>query len=170
VLGNQTCLTTVESSDGANPLRCHPWKWSPGRYGGELRWRAQADLCLHKQNDDWNNGNPIHLWDCEQRGEQMKTWIWDRASGQIRAQHNEAMCWRKERLDDQAGQRIHLWRCLEGTAAQKSWDYDEDTGFIRNRLNPGLCIVKPAGTGGSGVATVLGPCPATPDPNARWEL
>lgn len=29
-----------------------------------LQLNANPDKCLHKKNPDWENGNPIHLWDC----------------------------------------------------------------------------------------------------------
>lgn len=42
--------------------------------GGLIRARLNQSKCLHKDRNDWENGNPIHLWDCDAGVARFKTW------------------------------------------------------------------------------------------------
>jgi hypothetical protein len=40
--------------------------------------------CIHKKYADNNNGNPIHLWSCDQGSDDNKTWVYDEETQYIR--------------------------------------------------------------------------------------
>jgi len=75
-----------------------------------LQLKANPDKCLQKMNPDWENGNPIHLWDCDV-DKDNESWIYDAQTGQIRAKANPDKCLHKKNSDWENGNPIHLWDC-----------------------------------------------------------
>jgi pathogenesis-related protein 1 len=61
-------------------------------------------------NPDWENGNPIHLWDCG-IDTNNESWIYNAQTGQIRAKANPDKCIQKMNPDWENGNPIHLWDC-----------------------------------------------------------
>ena len=54
---------------------------------GYIRNRANPQKCIHKKFGDFENGNPLHLYDCDAVGptvEGNKTWMYEPATGYIR--------------------------------------------------------------------------------------
>ena len=98
--------------------------------------------CLHRKKNDWQNGNPIHLWRCDDGSPDMKTWIFEKTTGYIRSSARPSMCWHKKNLDWLDGNPIHLWDCNDGELEQKAWVYDEQAKVIRSRANRSKCIQK----------------------------
>ncbi|MCL1490444.1 MAG: CAP domain-containing protein [Pseudanabaena sp. Salubria-1] len=105
-----------------------------------LQLKANSDKCLQKMNPDWENGNPIHLWDCgvDQNNE---SWVYNAQTGQIRAKANPDKCIQKMNPDWENGNPIHLWDCGIDTN-NESWIYNAQTGQIRAKANPDKCIQK----------------------------
>ncbi|MDX2098277.1 MAG: RICIN domain-containing protein [Leptolyngbyaceae cyanobacterium bins.59] len=71
---------------------------------------ANSNKCLQKKDPGWDNGNPIHLWDCgvEKNNE---SWVYDSKTGQIRAKANPKKCLQKKDPGWDNGNPIHLWDC-----------------------------------------------------------
>ncbi|OLP19684.1 hypothetical protein BST81_03840 [Leptolyngbya sp. 'hensonii'] len=102
--------------------------------------KANSTKCLQKMNPSWENGNPIHLWDCgvERNNE---SWVYDVKTGQIRAKANPAKCLQKKEPGWENGNPIHLWDCGVDRD-NESWVYDVKTGQIRAKANPSKCLQK----------------------------
>ena len=133
---------------------------TPKATGGLIRARLQTSTCLHRKLNDWNNGNPVHLWSCAAGNASMKTWRYDRSTGQISSTANPAKCWHKKFGNWNNGNPIHLWDCKAGPAANKTWTYDPTSGLIRARGNRAKCIHKKEAGFGNGNPVHLWDCNA----------
>ena len=125
------------------------WTQVPYRVNpGYIRARANTSKCIQKEFEHFENGNPIHLWDCNSEGPGEvgnKTWIFEPETGYISNGVNPAKCIHKEDDDFDDGNRIHLWDCdVAGDDAvrNKTWIYEERTGYIRNATRPDKCIQR----------------------------
>jgi hypothetical protein len=107
-----------------------------------IRARRNQDLCFHKQQGNWNNGNPIHLWECSKGHEAFKSWVWERDTGYIRSTGNTAKCIVKKSNSWVNGTEMVLGDCNSGSASMKSWDYEASSGLIRARNGRSMCIHK----------------------------
>ncbi len=105
---------------------------------GYVRNRANPAKCIHKAREDFDNGNPLHLWDCDATGpmiEGNKTWMYEPATGYIRNKVNPDTCIHRARDDFVNGNPVHLWDCNDpAPVAQidRTWIYEPRTGYVRN--------------------------------------
>jgi hypothetical protein len=143
----------------------------PRRPGGTYVHARHSSLqCLHKQYNNWQNGNPIHLWQCNAGAPDMRMWVYDEQTGYIRSAANPDKCWHKARRDWADGNPIHLWDCADGAAAQKTWTYDHGSGLIRSRVNPAKCIHKKNGGFTNGNPVHLWDCDAGRPEFKSWTM
>ncbi len=130
--------------------------------------RNNPAKCLHKKSGNWDNGNPIHLWDCGAGGSEMKTWVYDAGTGYIRAKENPAKCLHKKSGNWDNGNPIHLWDCDAGGPEMKTWVYDAGTGYIKAKENPAKCFHKKHGNWDNGNPIHLWDCAAGEANNKTW--
>jgi hypothetical protein len=138
--------------------------------GTYVHARFSSLQCLHRQFDNWQNGNPIHLWQCSAGAPDMRMWQYDEQTGYIRSAANLEKCWHKARRDWANGNPIHLWDCSDGLPAQKTWTYDHQTGLIRSRVNPAKCIHKKNGGFDNGNPVHLWDCDAGKPEFKSWTM
>jgi hypothetical protein len=155
-LGIDLCRTVTAS--GPNPIKCQPWKWAQGHYGGVVQAASHPEWCVHKKSDGFANGNVLHLWECNNGDSSQKNWRYEHKTHYIRAQGSWDMCWHKERADWQAGQAVHLWSCAAGGEDQKTWLLDTLHQEIHAKGFPSMCIVKEDGDFAEGKRLQLKPC------------
>ena len=129
-----------------------------------------TDICFHKKYPDWKNGNPIHLWDCNQGPDENKTWVYDSDTGYIRAKSNPSKCFHKKYPDWKNGNPIHLWDCNQGPDENKTWVYEPDTGYIRAKFNRSMCFHKKYPDWKNGNPIHLWDCNQGPDENKTWNI
>jgi Ricin-type beta-trefoil lectin domain len=132
--------------------------------------RNSMGQCLHRKFDNWQNGNPIHLWQCDAGAPNMKTWVFESNTGYIRSAADPSKCWHKDRLDWTNGNPIHLWNCNEGGPEQKTWTYEAQTGLIRSRANRSMCIHKREDGFRNGNPVHLSRCDAVRPEFKSWSL
>jgi hypothetical protein len=137
---------------------------------GQIQARYHKSQCLHKKYNNWNNGNPIHLWSCAAGSNTMKKWNYDPNTGYIRSVANRKMCWHKKFANWTNGNPIHLWNCSAGLAANKTWSYEANNGLIRARGNPRKCIHKKHGGFGNGNPVHLWDCNSGQREFKSWRL
>jgi hypothetical protein len=115
---------------------------------GYIRARADTSKCIQKQFEHFDNGNPIHLWDCNATGPGAignRTWLFEPETGYISNGVNPAKCIHKVNDNFDDGNRMHLWECdIAGDDAvrNKTWIYEPRTGYIRNATRPDKCIQR----------------------------
>ncbi len=131
-----------------------------------LQLKANSDKCLQKKNPDWENGNPIHLWDCGV-DKDNESWIYNAQTGQIRAKANPNKCLHKKNPDWENGNPIHLWDCGVDKD-NESWIYNAQTGQIRAKANPSKCLHKKNPDWENGNPIHLWDCDVDKD-NESWE-
>jgi hypothetical protein len=145
-------------------------KFPPAPTGSQIRARYKSSQCLHKKNNNWDNGNPVHLWSCAAGSDAMKKWNYDLKTGYIRSANNPRMCWQKKKGIWANGNPIHLWNCDAGVLANKTWTYEANSGLIRARKNRDKCIHKKNGGFGNGNPVHLWDCKAGKHEFKSWRL
>ncbi len=136
----------------------------------QIQARYKSSQCLHRKYNNWDNGNPIHLWSCAAGSDAMKVWGYDLQTGYIRSIANPRMCWHRKLNNWNNGNPIHLWSCSAGLAANKTWTYDAKSGLIRARGNPRKCIHKKEGGFSNGNPVHLWDCGAGRPEFKSWSL
>jgi len=104
-----------------------------------IRLNRSINKCWHKQSPDMNNGNIIHLWDCEDGTVSNRAYFYDRPTGYIRSSVMPSKCIHKQNDGWKKGDVIHLWDCEAGPAENKTFDYDARDGRVYFRFNPTFC-------------------------------
>ncbi len=104
-----------------------------------IRLNVYATKCLQKRADDFENGNIIHLWDCDIGPIGNKAFYYDPDTGYIRSSLQPSKCIHKKSLGFKVGDPLHLWDCDGGVAENKTFDYDERGGRISFKDNPTYC-------------------------------
>ncbi len=98
-----------------------------------------SSKCWHKQYDHTDNGNIIHIWDCDAGITGNKAFYYEPSTGYIRSSVTPSKCIHKQSEGWINGDRIHLWDCTGGTAENKTFSLDAQTGRVRFRANPSFC-------------------------------
>jgi len=164
--GRQGAVTPPQGVQGRGQVV----QQQPRPRGALIHARYSSLQCLHRQYDNWQNGNPIHLWQCNAGAPDMRMWVFDEKTGYIRSAANPAKCWHKARGDWANGNPIHLWDCDDGVPGQKTWTYDHTTGLIRSRVNLAKCIHKKSGGFENGNPVHLWDCAAGTPEFKSWTL
>ncbi|HDN26905.1 MAG TPA: hypothetical protein ENG03_07395, partial [Thioploca sp.] len=120
-------------------------KWKVVEVNYLIRGKYNPSKCFQKKSEGWNNGNPIHIWDCNAGLTENKSWVYDPKTGYIRGKENPSKCLHKKYYGWKNGNPIHVWDCNKGTAENKSWVYDPKTGYIRGKENTSKCMHKKSG-------------------------
>ena len=128
------------------------------------------NACLQKKLNNYDNGNPIHVWDCGSGSDANKTWIYEPLTGLIRNAVNRETCLHKREGGWRNGNPIHLWACDRGSAEYKTWLYDAKTSQIRARANPGSCMHKQFPGWENGNPVHLWRCFNPPNENEKWRV
>lgn len=144
-------------------------QWQLQRTTRIKAWHSWPEKCLHKKDSGENNGNPIHLWDCNTRGDENRTWLYEPDTGLIRAAVNLNKCLHKH-SGWSNGNRIHLWDCAAGPLENRTWDYEPATKYIRARHNPSKCFHKKSAGWDNGNPIHLWDCAAGPPENKTFSL
>jgi hypothetical protein len=139
-------------------------------FGRLVRARTNQSKCMHKRENNWNNGNPIHLWDCEAGRAEFKIWAYEEKTGYVRSAVNPAKCMHKREANWNNGNPIHLWDCEAGREEFKSWTYEEETGYIRSAVNPAKCMHKRENNWDNGNPIHLWDCDAGVDEFKSWDF
>ena len=132
--------------------------------------KGVVKACLQKKLNNFDNGNPIHIWDCGGGPARNKTWIYEPDSGLIRSAAERSTCLHKRENGWRNGNPIHLWKCDLGPAENKTWFYDVDTKQIRSRTNPSFCIHKQYSGTNNGNPVHLWRCGTQPNNNEMWDV
>jgi hypothetical protein len=135
-----------------------------------IRGAANSDACMHKKSPGWDNGNVIHLWDCDAGGRENKVWIFEPATGLIRNAANPDACLHKKFGGWENGNPIHLWDCDAGGPEMKTWRYEPSSGLIRSAVNPRFCMHKKSPGWDNGNVIHLWECDAGTSESKSWRL
>jgi hypothetical protein len=138
--------------------------------GAPIRNLANPAKCLHKDNSGWNNGNPVHLWDCNAGTKEFKAWFFDARTGYIHSAFNPSQCLHKKHGGWNNGNPVHLWDCNAGAKEFKTWQIDTQNGFIRSAVNPQKCIHKDHGGWNNGNPIHLWDCHAGTKEFKTWQF
>jgi hypothetical protein len=134
-----------------------------------IKGAANLKMCFHKRDAGWNNGNPIHLYQCNQGQIGWKTWIYDSSNGYIKNAEKKNKCLHK-RSGWKNGTAIHLWDCNGGKLENKSWKYNASTGQISARKNSSKCIHKKFSHWNDNNPLHLWNCNPGGSANERWKF
>ncbi|MCP3962056.1 MAG: hypothetical protein GY719_29795, partial [bacterium] len=132
--------------------------------------------CMLKQGggNNWANGTPIHLFDCDAGSPKNRTWVWDPETGYISSPINPDKCFHKQGGGNNwaNGTLIHLYDCEAGSINNKTWDYDPNTGYVMARQNNAKCLHKQGGRNNwaNGTPIHLYDCSAGSPNNKTWNV
>jgi hypothetical protein len=146
------------------------WAQTDSSNSTYIKARGNSKLCIHKRNDGWANGNPVHLYACKDGQVSWKTWIYEESTGYIRSAGNNSKCIHKKQGNWNNGNLLHLWDCKAGKPEFKSWDYDHSTGLLRARHNKSKCIHKKDGNWDNGNPLHLWSCADGHSGMKSWTL
>jgi hypothetical protein len=135
-----------------------------------IKARQNQNVCIHKQQGNWNNGNPLHLWRCDKGKDSFKNWQWDSRTGYIRSKTNRNKCIVKKNGNWNNGNVLVLGDCNAGSVNLKSWDYEESSGLIRARKNRNKCIHKKLNSWADGNPLHLWDCSAGNSQMKSWKM
>lgn len=129
-----------------------------------------ADACMHKKLPGWENGNLVHLWECDAGPKANKVWVFEPGTGLIRSAVNPAVCLHKKHANWENGNPIHLWDCDAGGPEMKTWQYDKSNGLIRSAVNPEVCMHKKRSGWEDGNPVHLWDCDAGSPEHKSWQF
>lgn len=135
-----------------------------------IKGKSNSGMCFHKKDAGWANGNPVHLYACNQGQRGWKTWDYDLKSGYIRIAGNRTKCLRKKEDGWKEGNPIVLWDCRVGLSVNKTWYYNKLTGQISARGNPKKCIHKQFSNWNNGNPLHLWDCNRNSTVNESWKF
>ena len=136
-----------------------------------IRARQNSNACIQKQNSGWSNGNTTVLWDCDDRANEYKAWIYESSTGYIRSGVNPTKCLHKRDSNWNKGNPIVVEDCAAGNSSDKSWDYNSSTGRISGRHNSSMCFHKKwSNDWNNGNPIHLWSCSGGPTANKSWDL
>lgn len=135
-----------------------------------IKAKAKTKRCFHKKNNNWDNGNPVHLWDCNVGQIGWKTWIYEQSTGYIRNAGNKSKCLQRRQNNWNNGNPMQLWDCTGGSASAKSWNYNSATGRISARYNTKKCLHRKSNHWNNGNVLHLWDCAAGPDASKSWQM
>jgi hypothetical protein len=142
---------------------------SPAK-GELIRSAGNSKKCFQTKEPNWNNGNAIHLWDCNAGPDRNKKWIYEPATGYIRSAANQSKCIHKKVNNWNNGNVIHLWDCSAGSESNKSWTYDANSKLIKARSKTDMCIHKAEPGWNNGNVLHLWKCSAGGSENKTWNI
>jgi hypothetical protein len=105
----------------------------------QIRLNRDIGKCWHKKDPWMDNGNIIHLWDCEGGPMVNRAFFYDSSTGFIRSSINPSKCIHKKNPGWKLGDTVHLWDCAAGEDENKIFDYDDNDGRVLFRSNPEFC-------------------------------
>lgn len=105
-----------------------------------IRLNVYATKCLQKRSDDFENGNIIHLWDCDIGPIGNKAFYYDPETGYIRSSLKPSKCLHKKSPGFKVWDTVHLWDCDGGVAQNKTFDYNDRLGRISFKDDPTYCL------------------------------
>jgi len=104
-----------------------------------IRLNRDIGKCWNKKDPSIDNGNIIHLWDCEGPPTSNRTFFYDPSTGYIRNSVNPSKCIHKKSAGWRVGDTVHLWDCAAGQDEFKVFDYNDNDGRVRFRFGPEFC-------------------------------
>ena len=104
-----------------------------------IRLNRDIGMCWHKKDPWMDNGNIIHLWDCEDGSTANRTFFYEPSTGFIRNSSNPSKCIQKKNGGWWVGDPVHLWDCAARQDEFKVFDYDDNDGRVRFRFGPEFC-------------------------------
>jgi hypothetical protein len=135
-----------------------------------IKGKSNTGMCFHKKNGGWVNGNPVHLYACNQGQIGWKTWVYEANTGYIRNAENKSKCLHKKQDGWNNGNPIHLWDCTASNTANKTWNYNKSTGQISARSNSKKCIHKKLSNWNNNNPLHLWNCSAGGSANDSWKF
>lgn len=103
----------------------------------QIRLNRDIRKCWHKQDPGMDNGNIIHLWDCDGGPIVNRAFFYEPSTGLIRSSINPSKCIHKKNPGWRWGDVVHLWDCAAGEDENKVFDYYD--GRVIFRFNPEFC-------------------------------
>lgn len=140
-----------------------------------------VSMCFQRQDPNWDNGNPVHVWKCSEGTEDSKLWVFESAEADggpkgsfyIKSAGNRDVCIHRKFPNWDNGNPLHLWNCAEGPMENKTWAFHKKQGTstqLAAAYDPSTCVHKTYDHWENGNPLHLWDCDAEMLPNEQWML